>query len=357
MPKGNSVLLTALITLLYLCHLFGWLIFMVAWTVYAACALRARKWTRLIYLVSAVAPSCLMLLWYISNRYGTKSSELYDSLLNKTVSLVSPLLLFLRTDPFEPMLPMLWLNLLALSAIVVVILLTLRAPIFRHAHLPTLATGSILAGLALVIPFSWFGGLLRPDERFTLPALLVLLAAFPYKRLTIGTSLSVVSIALFVLGFHIAEYDRGSRLLSGIHTVTSKTISSDGPALALAVHEPPIRGACTLKPGDVSLGVPVLQWFGLYRLIETNKLRVNMFDTSLVQARANVQGDLDLHVQEQRAASATPSTILGSEVPSRYAVIEIFGCDHNTAVVSNALRSQYVTVASGPGFELLRRRE
>jgi hypothetical protein len=351
----DLAMLSALICLLYLCHLFGWLVFVVAAGVYLARLMLSHRWKSMLAIGATFLPSMAMLSWYILNGRDNGGAGLYDSFLNKLTSLVSPLILFMRVDPFETTLPTFAINSFAIFALAVVVVVNIdwvSKPVFIPV---VLAVAAVLMTLAVVVPFSWYGGLIRPDERFTLPAFLIALAALRYRAWTLARGASAGCVILLILAIHVGEYARASQALARAHTSSMAAIPPEAPVLLLSVHEPPIRASCAAGIADLSLGVPVFQWFGLYRLIETERLRVNTFQTSLIYPRFDSEDRPDARVAEMSPGEVSRSGSLGQALVPSFEFVQVFGCRGDVWATSQALAPHYVIVADGEGFAILRR--
>ena len=169
--------------LLYLSHLLAWIMGGLAVLVYALVLARQGRRRTAGQLVAAQLPAAVLAVWYLLAEHGGSGITLYPSWQDKAIALTETLQFFLRSDPFPPALPLFWINVaLALAfAGIVLARLDVRAIGTAVSTRPVLWLSAALAAVALLLPISTVNDLIKPDERFVAPALLLAAAALPYR--------------------------------------------------------------------------------------------------------------------------------------------------------------------------------
>ena len=152
---------------------------------------------------------------------------------------------------------------------------------------PVLWLSAALAAVALVLPISTVNDLIKPDERFVAPALLLAVAALPYRPGRLRMTALGPALAAAVVALHLVEYvDVGQRIAHGRRRHRRGRARRHGrPHLTV-----PSRYGCDPTAGPVT-GVPVLKWFAVDHALEGGPARVNVEETSLVHARRSVPPD------------------------------------------------------------------
>ena len=201
--------------LLYLSHLLAWIMGGLAVLVYALVLARQGRRRTAGQLVAAQSPAAVLAVWYLLAEHGGSGITLYPSWQDKAIALTETLQFFLRSDPFPPALPLFWVNVALALAFVGIVLsrLDVRAIGTAVSTRPVLWLSAALAAVALLLPISTVNDLIKPDERFVAPALLLAAAALPYRpgRLRV-TALGPV-FAAAVVALHLVEYvDVGQRI-------------------------------------------------------------------------------------------------------------------------------------------------
>lgn len=268
---------------LYLSHLLAWSIGFLATIVYALVLARRGQRRLAGRLVLTSVPALAMLAWYAVSRPSGSGIVFYGSLGEKVVSLIEPLLLFVRLNPFPAFLPLGWANLGVGLALMAVLAYSLDWPALRAKRFPGPAIwiGALLGVAALAIPISSLGDLIRPDERFTLPAVLIVLAALPSRRLSVRPSLAVVGLATIVSAAHFGEYRAVGADMSGVDKAVDAVVMPSGaPLLSVSLYA---KG--TSCPTSFGPDVPALTWFGVDHAIEHGQPRANFAETSFVYSR------------------------------------------------------------------------
>ncbi|OZM79940.1 hypothetical protein [Pseudonocardia sp. MH-G8] len=348
-PTGARLwALCGLSTVLYLSHLLAWSIGALVVFGYALVLAHRRLRRPAVLLVLTLAPAVVLAAWYVLSEGGGSGITFYGSWFDKAISLTETLQLFLRLDPFPPAFPIFWVNVAAVVAFValVTLLLDRRALRTALATRPVLWLGGLLAAIAIVLPISMVNDLIKPDERFVLPALLFVVAALPYRAAPALATPAVVALVSAVLGLHAIEYvDVGARI-GRLDAVTDGAVPAGAPLLEITI---PSRHGCVPASGP-TVGVPVLKWFGVDFALETGRTRVNVDETSLVHLRA--AGPPDLTVLDI-PASDVPAEV--RPIAFQYPYLQVNGCSSDLAAVEPGLASRYEGVARGEGFTIFRR--
>lgn len=199
---------------LFLTHLIPWatLVFVVgSWGVLWRRKLGA---SNLLWLALAVLPSLALLAVYAAS--GTRALVVlpYPDLFLKLGSFVEPLLVAFSLRPWPDVAPPLLINLAALAGVGLMAGMAARVacrqPVVRGTALlnPTLLTTAFgLLVMIAVLPV-WFAGVVRPDERLTIPAALLALGAVRWPRPRWRYDASLAAICVGILLFHTATFAR-----------------------------------------------------------------------------------------------------------------------------------------------------
>ncbi len=339
----------------YLCHLFAWGIAMVVLACSAAWLLGRGKRRVCAALVASATPGLVLLVWYATARQGSSHVLVYESLLRDKALSLEPLLLFGRSDPFPPLVPTAWANLVAGVAVVGSTLLALTVHKPRLQSRPLMLAAGLLWLAYLVIPFAEIGSnelnsVIKPDERFTLPALLLALSVMPARAPGGWRTLAVTAAALLVLGIHAAEYAHFSRMAEVIEQTVTAAVPADARVLSVTVHQSATGGGCSAVPGP-SVGPPALKWFGQVRALEEGGLpRTDVLDTGVLYPRF-AESERDLAVIK---IAGDPGS-LAELRPDGYDVVEVFGCASDIESVGEALGARYHLVTAIPGAGIFQR--
>lgn len=348
-------LLAVLGSALYLSHLVGWLIFMLALLLYAGVHLREGRRRSSLALLSVAVPSVVMLLAYATTRASDSAPTLfYDHLLlskDKLISLSEPVVLFLRADPFVPLLPTFWVNLGAFALLGALAIANLDGRRLPRQTLVFLAGG--LAVLAIFIPVSDFRDLNRPDERFVLPALLIFIAIMRWKPFSLLRAGSLASVVLLIVGLRVVEDLHSSRLSQRISNATAASVPRDVRVFSLTLHDGPTRGGCASDGRPPSFGAATLRWIDLRRLEMAVTLRTTLLETSLVHEKRAADRP-GVTVQVMTMDQLRSQTGLGEQLEQSYPYVEVFGCNADVAEATAILSDEYVAIARGSNYAVLR---
>jgi hypothetical protein len=346
--RASLVLLGSLGVVLYLSHLLAWGIGVLAVLVHAFVLARTGRGRRALLLLGSLLPGIALAIWYLAAERGGSGVVLYPSWFDKAISLSETLQFFLRLDPFPPVFPIFWVNLLLALAFAALVLFHLDRTALRAAlgGRPALWLAGLLAVLALVLPISMVNDLIKPDERFVVPALLLAVAALPYRAFRPAAAGVAGLLVITVLGLHVAEYVDVGHRIGRVDAATDATVPAGAPLLYLTI---PSRYGCAASPG-LSVGVPVLKWFGVDYAIETGQARINVEETSIVRADGPTAGGMTV-------MAPTLSEVPGAVLPSAadYPYVQAIACPSDLAGIRQALAPTYQPIAQGDGYTILRR--
>jgi hypothetical protein len=354
----TAIAMMMLGAVIFLSHIFGWVVYVIAIGVHAAFALRRASPRAALALLATLAPSIALLIWHALSSWDVSVTRLYPSLLSKSYSLLNPLSLFLRVDPFPQFAPVFWLNVLSLAAIAVVVLWNLRRGAVLDDTAPILLTGMACLALAVTLPFSWLAGLLRPDERLLLPGFLLVLAALPFKPYSLVRGAAAAGVVMTIVLVHVAEYRQASSYLAEAHAASMAHVPPGNRLLAVSVHTGNlVRNACDPATRVPSMGIPALQGFALYRSVETGDQRANIFGTGLIRPREGMEHEADVMIRVYTPEMIEAAPDLAREIRPHFPFVQVSGCAPHRDLMERALASDYAPAARGTGFVILHRVE
>lgn len=356
-PKARRLaVLAALGMLLYLSHLAGWGVFVLATLVYALeFAGRGSRKSGLL-LAATNAPAAALFAWYLFQRHGRHTGltvSVYESVLDKLRSLVESLLLFMRTDPLPPAFPVFFANIVGFLLIGGILIASVDRNRSGPASRSLLRLGAVLAAVSILMPLSDASGMGRPDERFALPALLVTIAALRYKSCTSRRAVVTACLVLLILAPHVVEYKRASKELLGVVAVTEAAILPAERVLSITLQQSAVRGACEPQTG-FTIGTPVLKWLDLVRVLATGGLKVNLMETSVVYKNFYDAGPHDFYATCLTRVMTVHLLRKRPDVTSHYAVVELLGCPEELRDAAGALAPLYEGVAVGDWIIVMR---
>jgi hypothetical protein len=346
---ATLVAVTGLGLLLYLSHLLAWIMGGLAVVLYAIVLARRGDRRQAVKLVLCLCPGVVLAVWYALAVRGGTGITLYPSWQDKAIALTETLQFFLRLDPFPPAFPLFWVNALLTLALAVLVLLWIDLPRCRRAiaGLPALWMSAVLAVVAVVLPISMVNDLIKPDERFVVPALLLAVAALPYRPTGRRVPALGAGLAAVVIGLHVVEYtDVGTRIQQ-IDTAIDARVPDQARVLHLTVAS---RYGCAPSAGLVT-GVPVLKWYAVDHTLEGGPAGVNIEETSLVHARDPARLDttvLALDVPD------IPASVLPTVVADPY--LEVIACGSDLAEIAHEIAPDYRPIAHGDTYTIFKRR-
>ena len=344
----RSILLgvAGLSVLLYLSHLLAWVMGGLAVLVYALVLARQGRRRTAAQLVAGLLPGGILAGWYVLAEHGGSGITLYPSWRDKAIALTETLQFFLRSDPFPPVAALFWVNVVVVLAFggIVVSQLDVRAIRTAVSTRPVLWLSAALALVALVLPISTVNDLIKPDERFVAPALLLAIAALPYRPVRRPMTALGPVLAAGVIALHLVEYVDVGQRIAGVDAAIDASVPDGASVLHLTVTSP---SGCVPAAGPVT-GVPVLKWFVVDHALEGGPALVNVEETSLVHARRSVAPDasvLNLDVADVPAAVGAAD----------YPYIEVVACPSDLEAVRRDLAPRYRSIAQGATYTILTR--
>jgi hypothetical protein len=224
----------------------------------------------------------------------------------------------------------------------------------RRSERGLLHLSGLLAGLAVVLPFSKVGDMLRPDQRLLLPALLLAVAALPFRTWSFRRALVVaLTLAAMVL-IHTQEYRRASSALQELERTARNVITPFQNVVWMELC-PPTFGSGCFPNTTPSLGISPSDWIGALWLLEEGGIRINLMPTSLLIRRDD--GELD-QLQAARVSSDElhdlPEEIATYDGEYHYVVLH--GCPHDVRVAEDHLRSAFSARHVSEGYAILERK-
>ncbi len=354
--RGGIAAIASLGVLLYLSHVVGWAVFFSA-TGLVALGIAREDRRGASHLLAALLPSAVLATWYAVGSAGERSFVLYASWSDKLRSLLEPWFLFVQTDPIPPPFPIGWAAALGLGALAVLIAFEVDRGGEARADRRLLSLASLLASLALVLPFNNFAGMNRPDGRLIFLAALVALAAVPYRPFRPRAWIVAGGLALVVSGLHVREYARAGVFLEAVRSGLAAEIPDGEPRLSIAVTlTEPDRG-CP-GGGGLHLGrTDTLRWFDLAHQLEGSGVRVSLMTTSLVKKRFGHDDPHDLKSVAQEDSRIPDLLEQVDGWAEQYAYAEVLGCPAGVRAASGALSTRFDEIARGPGWSLLSNRD
>jgi hypothetical protein len=348
-PGRTSLSLLALLgVVLYLSHLLAWGIGVLAVLVHALVLARTDRGRRALLLLGTLLPGVVLAAWYLAAERSGSGVVLYSSWFDKAISLTETLQFFLRLDPFPPVFPIFWVNVLLALVFAALVLFQLDRSALRGAleSRPVLWIAGLLVGIALVLPISMVNDLIKPDERFVMPALLLAVAALPYRAVRPAVTGLTGLLVVAVLGLHVVEYVDVGHRIARVDAATDAAVPAGEPLLYLTI---PSRYGCEASPG-LSVGVPVLKWFGVDYAIETGQARINVDETSIVRADGPTAGGMTV-------LAPTLSEVPGAVLPiaADHPYVQAIACPPDLAGIQQELAPTYRPIAQGDGYTILRR--
>ena len=201
--RVRLVVLVVLQVLAFLAHLVAWAVLVLATVCYAVDLYRRGRRAEALCLLSTVAPAGILLVWYTVAAREVGHFALFANVREKLLSLAEAVLLFPRLDPYSGSVPSFPAQLLVVGAFLGIAAWGVH---YRSAvaalRTPAGITAMILAAVALLDPVGNVNSLTKPDQRLLFPALLLVLAALPWKALRPSTAAAGVGLVAAGLVLH-----------------------------------------------------------------------------------------------------------------------------------------------------------
>ena len=359
-PPALSVLVLMVLSIItYFSHLFGWLPLCIAVAAYAVRIIIRQRDGKSAWLMVSLVPALLLLAWYSAEQSDALNLTLYDSIPNKLSSFVGPLLLFFRLDPFDIQAPAPFILNSMVGLIVLALLVSLACRTGRR-YLPiSVHRAPFLVGFALLlcttlIPFSWFGGMGGPDQRFMQPAFWTLVAAVCYRPRTWKQEAILVPLVVSVLLVNGILFAQAQPRLKDIFETTRRVIPKGENVYAVSLRNPPIWNSCSQQTAmNLTVGIHTVQWFDLYRFVWNGGLHATIFDSSvLIPRQTNTIPHLAIAEFPRTDLEAAAEVILEAD---HYQFVEVFGCLTDLEEVEQLLFPAFTVRARGLNFLVLSR--
>ena len=355
-PRGvRWIALSALAAGLYLSHAAGWGTFVLFVLVEAVTLVRRKAAADAARLAAILAPSFLLFAWYAAFPIGSRRADFYRSLIAKFQSLAESRQFLHRLDPQPVTLPIQKLNQIGFTLNAITILAMNEHGGRRRAARDLLVVSALLGAGALLLPISEYADVVLPDQRLIFPALLLAIAALPFRLWRSPPAVAVTVILSALLLVHVPEYRSASRRLEELHRETSEAIPPSAPVLSISIRPRTLGSGC--YPGSLpSFGAFTAKWIGVLRLPETGGPRVNIMSTSLVLRHRYTRRENDLYVTARRVSEITELSNTIADYGDRYRYVMLIGCADHLARAKGVLQSRYSEVRSGDGYVVLKRK-
>lgn len=231
--------------------------------------------------LAACLPAIVLLLLYFG--FGEKSGSvaLYDSITHQLISSRYAVCLFPRLIPLEPLLPVSYLNIAALAAILGVVVLAWRASVATSTPYRLLAW--FLAAVVVLLPIERIGEFFPPNPRFLWPAVAFLAASFVTTERARRLEATIVGFGVVVAGLHFAQLSFfNTEAMRIANTIQPYIQNSKLPLVAARGYVEEFDK----RPSQLfSGGVRTMMHFPRYVQLEKMPTHVRTFDIGLVKAR------------------------------------------------------------------------
>jgi hypothetical protein len=343
---GRLLAVTGLQVAAYFAHLVSWVVLAATLGVYAVHRYRAGQRRAAVRLVATTTPVVTLLAWYTLTSREVGHLVLYTGVRDKLLSLVEAGALFLRLDPFPGVLPTFPPQVAVLTCLAVVVEGNVRRAALRSAwRTPALRSAVVLAICAVLDPVNNVNSLTKPDQRLLFPALLLVLAALPWRPARVRNTLVVLGVVVATLVAHGVVWVSLNGPLARVVDAIS-IVPGGASVTTIAV---PGDGGC--RPGlGPSIGIPSLKWFDVTRKLRLHDLRAELQETSIVRMGFDPRTEPGLRALTLSAADAVASLEGGA---TEY--VEVFGCPADLTAVGRGVAARYMAVANGDGYLVLRR--
>lgn len=341
--RAAGLALLGLLT--FLAHLIPWGVLVLTVLTYAVVLARRGRRREALGLGVTCLPAVALLAWYTANAPVGRHLSFYASVRDKALAVAEPFQFFLRLDPFPSTVPTTVVEIVLLLGLIGLVVDGLRTRRQDLAH-PVVLTGSLLAVVAVLDPIGNVNSLTKPDQRLLFPAVLLLLAALPWRRATTGRSAAVVAAVLTVAGLHLVQL---LTVQSDLRELTRAAQRVVPPAAQVATVAVSVDGGCGPTIGP-TIGLPALKWVDVDRLLASDQVRADLQETSGIVLRPGVP-----------AAGLTPSTAAPHRVGDAVAragsprYVEVVACSADLLEVPDELAGRYRTVAAGETYVILER--
>jgi hypothetical protein len=346
--RSRHAVLWVLQVLAFLAHLVAWGVLLLTVSCYAYTLFRDDRRAQALRLLASATPPAALMIWYAAAAREAGHLVLYSTLRDKLLSLAETVQFFPRMDPYPGSVASFPAQMALTFALIGIVGWNVRWRSMGTAlRTPLAAAALILAAAALLDPLGNVNSLTKPDQRLLFPAVLLLLAAMPWERAGIRSTVAVAGVVAATLTLHAIALVSSDTPLQRAYAAMDATIPDNAAVATLAV---PADGGCGPQRGP-SIGIPSLKWFDVYRMLAHHEVRADLQETSGVALRydpATSEGltALSTGVSEARAAIETTSATY----------VEVFACPADLLGVTGALAARYAQVVSGEGFAIFQER-
>ena len=346
--RGRYALLWVVQVLAFLAHLLAWGVLAVTIGCYAVALFRSGRRGRALTLLASAAPPVALFVWYTAAVRDAGHLALYSTMRDKLLALAETVQFFPRLDPYPGSVPSFPVQVLLSLALIGIVGWNVGYRSARRAlRTPVACAALFLAAAAVLDPVGNVNSLTKPDQRLLFPAILLLLAAVPWKRARVRGTVLVAGVVAATLALHgIALLSSNAQLQRAFDAVDA-TVPADAAVATLAV---PADGGCAPGAGP-SIGIASLKWFDVYRMLVHDEVRADLQETSGVTLLFDPARGPGL-----TAVTAAASAAQAAVGANRAAYVEVFACSADLIRVTSALAPRYAPVASGDGFTIFRSR-
>jgi hypothetical protein len=346
--RSRHAVLWVLQVLAFLAHLVAWGVLLLAVSCYAYALFRDDRRAQALRLLASAAPPATLLIWYATAAREAGHLVLYSTLRDKLLSLAETVQFFPRLDPYHGSVASFPAQLALTVALIGIVGWNLRwRSVGTALRTPLVAAALILAAVALLDPLGNVNSLTKPDQRLLFPAILVLLAAAPWKRTGLRGAVAVTGVVAATLTLHGIALVSLNAPLQQAYDAMDAAIPDNAAVATLAV---PADGGCGPQRGP-SIGIPSLKWFDVYRMVAHHEVRADLQETSAVALRYDPTTSAGLTALSTGVSEARPAIEATSAT-----YVEVFACPADLVEVAGALAPRYAPVASGEGFAIFRER-
>ncbi len=342
------VVLWVLQVLAFLAHLVAWGVLVLTVTGYALALFRGHRRAQALSLLATAAPPAVLLIWYVAAAREAGHFALYSTMRDKLLSLAETVQFFPRLDPYPGSVASFPAQMLLTLALIGIVGWNIRyRSTLTALRTPVAATALILASAAVLDPIGNVNSLTKPDQRLLLPAVLLMLAALPWKPARSGGTAAVAGVVAVTLTLHGVALVSAEAPLQRAFDAIDTTIPDNAAVATLAV---PADGGCGPQPGP-SIGIPSLKWFDVYRMLAHHEVRADLQETSGVALRFDPTRGPGLTALSAAASQARTAIDATSAT-----YVEVFACPVDLAHVTATLAPRYARVVSGEGFAIFQER-
>jgi hypothetical protein len=368
----STIIIYAVLSFLtYLAHLMGYLcLFLVTISFVITQWVAGRKTlnTFLPVLVQ-VFPIFALILYSVSKiGSGQLDISIYQSLGNKLASFFEPFFVTFRMSPVYEFPFCSIVNFLVGFFVLGSLFLKRKTVAFSHFTL----AGIFLIILGIVLPFSWFGGMERPDERLLFPGVLLFLSSVSLNSvISIAPThppvsrprkleFTAVILLLMIFLINVLQFSQIQEPFIGIVNTTDKFIEENKSIEIIALMNSSwINHSCENRWGNIgSLGDLAIIRAPYYSFLKTKKAyKISLFSTSVLRENKILPGFVYNNIvlsAPDYIKNADDTTIFQNLTISKDNSAIIFGCPEELRQLDSLINPLLHQVNSGIGFPFAR---